>query len=714
MEKFLHKIFYLVKPFVPRKIQILMRSFLIKQTAKRYETYWPILESAAIKPPDWVGWPDNKKFALILTHDVEHQKGYDSVLKLMQIEKELGFVSSFNFVPERDYKVEKSLLDTLKNNGFEYGVHGLYHDGKLFSSETEFLNRSRKINSYLNEWGAVGFRAPSMHHDLDLIGALDIQYDLSTFDTDPFEPQPDGVGTIFPFWVANQRHKNGGYVELPYTLPQDFTPYILLRHKSFRIWTSKVEWIARNNGMVLVNVHPDYIHFNGTATGAEEYPEQLYRNFLKYLQENYKGQYWHVLPAEAAIFIEKSQKSSSQLIEYGRKNFEKNLKKICVIVQSDYTNDPRVRREAIALVDEGYSLDVICLGYKDQPQKEMVDNLVVRRVMSFFPKNNIINYLFFSSIFFIKAFFLLNYLSIKNRYSLIQIHNMPDHLVFVTFFQRLFRVPVVLDIHDLTLELFREKWSKFLFCFMYPLLRTVEYLSFKFASHLITVTQQCADILINRGVPSHKIDLILNTPDENQFPFYKERKFKELTQRANIFYHGTLARRFGLHLVIESFPKVLNEIPDSKLFLYGVGDSDYIANLHKLVQKLHLQNNVEIPGLINYDCIDDYINKMDLGIVPYMDTPYMNLALSTKAFEYVSCGLPVCASRLEATQSVFRDCSISYFDPNDIDDISEKIISLAKNQAKQKFQVKSALEDMEKISGKVMKKRYSELINKFV
>ena len=70
-----------------------------------------------------------------------------------------------------------------------------------------------------------------MHHDLDLIGALDIQYDLSTFDTDPFEPQPDGVGTIFPFWVDNKRNKNGGYVELPYTLPQDFTPFILMREK---------------------------------------------------------------------------------------------------------------------------------------------------------------------------------------------------------------------------------------------------------------------------------------------------------------------------------------------------------------------------------------------------------------------------------------------------------------------------------------------------
>ena len=86
---------------------------------------------------------------------------------------------------------------------------------------------------------------------------------------------------------------------------------------------------------------------------------------------------------------------------------------------------------------------------------------------------------------------------------------MPDHLVFVAFFQRLFGIPVVLDIHDLTLELFREKWSKLLYRFMYPLLRTFEYFSFKFASHLITVTQQCADILINRGVPCHKIDLNL-------------------------------------------------------------------------------------------------------------------------------------------------------------------------------------------------------------
>ena len=47
----------------------------------------------------------------------------------------------------------------------------------------------------------MGFRTPTMFHHLEWTGELDIEYDSSTFDTDPFEPQPDGVGTIFPFWV---------------------------------------------------------------------------------------------------------------------------------------------------------------------------------------------------------------------------------------------------------------------------------------------------------------------------------------------------------------------------------------------------------------------------------------------------------------------------------------------------------------------------------
>ena len=303
----LKKIFYILKPIIPRSFQIYLRRKLILQTLKKNKDVWPILKGSEKKPENWKGWHDGKQFALVLTHDVEHKRGYDRVLKLMQVEKDLGFISSFYFVPERDYKVEKDLLNTLKQNGFEYGVHGLYHDGKLFSSEKEFLKRAEKINHYLKDWEAIGFRAPSMHHNLDWIGALNIEYDLSTFDTDPFEPQPDGVGTIFPFWVENKRHKKGGYVELPYTLPQDFTPFVLLREKTMKPWQEKSDWIAQNNGMILVNIHPDYINFQNQIK-SEEFTIAIYINFLKYIKSNYNTHYWNPLPQELARYWRENMK----------------------------------------------------------------------------------------------------------------------------------------------------------------------------------------------------------------------------------------------------------------------------------------------------------------------------------------------------------------------------------------------------------------------
>jgi len=304
------KIFYLIKPFIPRSLQISVRRFLIKGKIARFSNIWPIFPGSEKKPEGWIGWKYEKKFALVLTHDVEHKKGYDKVIDLMNLEKDYGFKSSFNFVPERDYIVEKSLLQKLQENGFEYGVHGLYHDGKLFSSEKEFLQRAKKINNYLEDWGAVGFRAPAMHHNLDLIGELDILYDLSTFDTDPFEPQPDGVGTIFPFWFNSTRHKNGRYLELPYTIPQDFTTFILLKEKNLKLWKEKLDWIAQNNGMVLVNVHPDYINFHNEKS-IEEFPVHLYKDFLNYIKTNYTNDYWNALPVEIARFWESNFGSRS-------------------------------------------------------------------------------------------------------------------------------------------------------------------------------------------------------------------------------------------------------------------------------------------------------------------------------------------------------------------------------------------------------------------
>ncbi len=299
--KIFRKMFYQVKPLIPRRLQILLRQWLVTRQIHKYQDIWPILPGSEKKPDNWKNWHQGKKFAVILTHDVESAEGMHKCLRLAALEKELGFRSLFNFVPEK-YVTPNSLRQELTKQGFEIGVHGLNHDGKLFSSYKIFSERTPKINYYLKQWNAVGFRAPAMHHRLDWIWQLDIKYDLSTFDTDPFEPQSDGVGTIFPFLIETN-DPNRKIVEMPYTLVQDFTLFILMK-KGIEIWTKKLDWIAKNGGMALLNTHPDYMSFDETRTKSDKYPVQLYIDFLNYITSNYKNQYWNVLPKELANFVQ--------------------------------------------------------------------------------------------------------------------------------------------------------------------------------------------------------------------------------------------------------------------------------------------------------------------------------------------------------------------------------------------------------------------------
>jgi hypothetical protein len=139
-----------------------------------------------------------------------------------------------------------------------------------------------------------------MFHNLEWLKELKVLYDASTFDTDPFEPQSDGAGTIFPFWV--ERVDGSGYVELPYTLAQDSTLFLVLGEETNAIWKRKLDWVARHGGLALVNVHPDYTAF-GKPSGRTEFPVALYEDFLSYVSARFGADAWCTLPRDVARFI---------------------------------------------------------------------------------------------------------------------------------------------------------------------------------------------------------------------------------------------------------------------------------------------------------------------------------------------------------------------------------------------------------------------------
>ena len=67
----LTRAYYQVKPFLPRGLRWAIRRRRAVGIRRRHASVWPIDESVAATPTGWPGWPDGKRAAFVLTHDVE-------------------------------------------------------------------------------------------------------------------------------------------------------------------------------------------------------------------------------------------------------------------------------------------------------------------------------------------------------------------------------------------------------------------------------------------------------------------------------------------------------------------------------------------------------------------------------------------------------------------------------------------------------------------
>lgn len=296
--------YYALKPLLPFRLRQTVRSLTVRMSTRPPFPAWPC-ETALLKLwLEWLEnaltvlgksdlrhigfWPDGRNCCVVLTHDVEGPLGLKRMEAMADIEEKFGFRSAWN-IPLDQYPVDWHVVERLRARSFEFGAHGLRHDGHLFRSHGDFSKLAPKLTTLAREHQMRGFRAPSTLRQLDWLCTLDFDFDSTMADSDPFEPQPGGTCSIFPFFLKH------GMVELPYTLPQDHTLINLLRRDPLPIWISKAEWIAERGGMILTLIHPDYF---GDTENLSKYEELLRRlNDLEYA--------WRAVPSEVAAWWRK-------------------------------------------------------------------------------------------------------------------------------------------------------------------------------------------------------------------------------------------------------------------------------------------------------------------------------------------------------------------------------------------------------------------------
>jgi len=692
--------YYFLKKVIPRWMQIYIRRKLMQRKMHLYHDIWPINANTSTPPDNWQGWPDGNKFALVLTHDVETIKGVNKCRKVMNIEEALGFRSSFNFVAG-DYEVPLELINEIKSRGFEVGLHGLHHNGNLFRSRKVFSEHANQINQFSRKWGAVGFRSPSMYHNLEWMHDLDVEYDASTFDTDPFEPQPDAAGTIFPFWVENN---NGGkgYVELPYTLPQDFLLYILMQQNNTDIWKTKLDWVVEQGGMALFITHPDYMNFNGNKLNEDEYSAEHYKEFLTHVKTKYQGQYWHVLPKDMAHFWSANYKS--------KRNITYKPKHICMLAYSFYESDNRIMRYADALAQRGDIVDVIALKSQDTTQYEKIKNVNVYRIQKrMINEKHKITYLYRLTVFLLRSSLFISRRHFKHPYDLIHVHSVPDFEVFAALLPKLLGTKIILDIHDIVPEFYASKFSGGKDSLFFKVLVKIEQLSIKFSNHVIISNHLWYKTLINRSVDESKCTTVMNYPDESIF-FKRPRTRKD--NKFIMLYPGTLGWHQGLDTAIKAFAKIKDRVPEAEFHIYGRGTET--DNLEKLIASLNLTDRVFLKDPMPIDQIAEVMANADLGVIPKKNDPFGGEAFSTKTLEFMSLGIPIVLSGTKIDQYYFNDSVVKFFIPDDVDDLAECMLAMTENKELRDTLRNNALHFVDDYRWSKKKNEYFDLVDSLI
>ena len=346
--------------------------------------------------------------------------------------------------------------------------------------------------------------------------------------------------------------------------------------------------------------------------------------------------------------------------------------KVLMAAYTNYRRDPRVKREAEALVGAGYDVVFLASRQPDEPDRETIEGVDVVKVLRLNDRRTstlayILDYLIFFAALFL-------HVSIRPKhYRLIHINNMPDFLVFATCLPRLLGTPVIHDVHDLMPELFAEKFAAGPDHWFVRLLRVQERWAGRMANAVLTVEDRLKSILAARGIPERKIRVLMNLPDERIFSPLPPRTSQ--SDSYVLAYHGTLARRLGLDLALRAVSEIGDRIPALELRIIGAGEER--EPLLKLRDELGIQDRVTFSdGYVPVETIPGLLADADVGLIPLRLSDGTDIMLPTKLLEYVSLGIPCVVPATGTVRRYFDETMVCFFEAEDHVSLANALVDL--------------------------------------
>jgi glycosyltransferase involved in cell wall biosynthesis len=387
---------------------------------------------------------------------------------------------------------------------------------------------------------------------------------------------------------------------------------------------------------------------------------------------------------------------------------------VAMVVHSYYEEDPRVRREAESLVAGGRPVDVFCLRRPDDRGEAVVEGVRVRHLdVQRHQGSSLPVYLAEYVAFLVRATIALARAHPRRRYALVQVHSLPDFLVFAALPLRTVGVPVLLDLHEAMAELFRSRFPGASNGLMHRLLLLEERLSIGAASHVITVNDLLAARLVKLGVPASKVGVVPNSPSLTRFDSgrHPRRRFGE-DGAVRLVYAGALTPIYELDVVVDAVATLRDQRPDLdvRLDVYGRGDSE--PALREQAARLGVADAIVFHGRIPLEDVPAAMARADVGLAPTRHDQFTDSSISGKLFEYGAMGKLVVASRLPLVVRTFPAGSVSTYDPGDPAALAQAVVALADDPLAREAAIAATSAIVSELAWEREAERYAALVDR--
>jgi glycosyltransferase involved in cell wall biosynthesis len=373
--------------------------------------------------------------------------------------------------------------------------------------------------------------------------------------------------------------------------------------------------------------------------------------------------------------------------------------RICIVRQAAYYEMP-VRREADALRDAGYDVDVVCLREAGGPATEVVEGVTLHRLPLRRRRGGAVGYLVDYVAFFAAATVKVARLHHQRPFVAVQANTMPDILVFTALFPRLRGAKVVAFMKEPTPELGEAKYGSTRLRF---LLELVEKGALRFADRAFTVTEDLKETYVARGADPDKITVVLNGPDGRHLLRYRTGAAPDPDWFTAVC-HGLVDERYGHDTMVRAVGIAAKRIPDLRLRIMGEGE--YVPALEQLIRAEGLADRVRFLGWLDVPDLVDELSRADVGVVAQKSSPYSDLVHTNKMYDYILFQNPVIASRLRSTVRYFGEDAVQYFEPGSAESLADALVALHEDPQRRRSLVVAAGELCRSYGWEAQKKIY--------